>query len=48
MRIHEFNLALLEKWCWILYVEWDSLWFMVLEWRYRVDRGCIKEDWRDS
>ena len=30
MRIKEFNVALLGKWCWRLLVERDSLWFRVL------------------
>jgi len=42
-RIREFNLALLRKWCWMMHVGKDSLWFKVLAARYCLERGMMRE-----
>jgi len=40
-RMKEFNVALLEKWCWRLTKEIDRLWYSVLAARYREVGGRI-------
>jgi len=44
LRIQEFNLALLGKWCWQMRVENKSLWYRVLAARYREVGGKIAEE----
>jgi hypothetical protein len=36
-RMREFNIALLDKWCWQMVVDKGGLWFRVLVARYGVD-----------
>jgi len=47
-RLHEFNVALLWKWCWRLLVNQDGLWYRVLKARYGEEGGRLKEGGRDS
>ena len=47
-RIREFNLTLLDKWCWRLREEIRSLWIRVLAARYRKKGGCIGDGGRRS
>ncbi|GAU40919.1 hypothetical protein TSUD_297250 [Trifolium subterraneum] len=41
-QLKEFNLALLDKWCWRLLVDRDVMWFRVLAARYGVERGSLR------
>jgi len=42
-RLHEFNIALLDKWCWRCLVDIEGLWFKVLSSRYGEERGRLRE-----
>lgn len=42
-KIREFNIALLEKWCWRMYIDRESLWYRVLVARYREMGGWLNE-----
>jgi hypothetical protein len=42
LRIREFNLSLLEKWCWRLVVEQNGLWLQVLVGKYGLEDGQVK------
>jgi hypothetical protein len=44
--LREFNLALLGKWCWRMFVDRWGLWFRVLVARYGVERGGLQEGGR--
>ncbi|GAU48788.1 hypothetical protein TSUD_406310 [Trifolium subterraneum] len=37
-KVREFNLALLEKWCWRMFVDREGFWLRVLAARYGVER----------
>jgi hypothetical protein len=45
-QLREFNLALLGKWCWRMFVDRWGLWFRVLVARYGVERGGLQEGGR--
>lgn len=45
-RMRDFNLALLEKWCWRMLVDRAGLWYMVLVARYGEEDGTILEGGR--
>jgi len=45
-RIVKFNLSLLGKWCWRMFVDKDELWYRVLKARYGEERGRMKEGGR--
>jgi len=47
-RMREFNLSLLEKWCWRLLGKKEELWYRVLKARYGEVGGCIKEGGNDA
>jgi len=47
-RLKEFNVALLEKWCWRMLVDKEGLWFRVLNARYVEEGGWLKEGGKDS
>jgi len=40
-RLHEFNIALLGKWCWRMLVDKDGLWYRVLKARYGEEGGRL-------
>jgi hypothetical protein len=42
-RVREFNIALLGKWCWRMREEGAGLWKQVLEHKYGVRKGQIRE-----
>jgi len=42
MRLREFNLLLLDKWCWRMLVDKDGLWYSVLKAHYREEGGSLK------
>ena len=39
MKLSEFNLSLLGKWCWRLLVDRDGFWYRVLAARYGEEAG---------
>jgi hypothetical protein len=47
-RIREFNYTLLEKWCWRMLVDKNSLWFRVMAARYGVVGGQLVGGGRDA
>jgi len=47
-RLREFNVSLLEKWCWRMLVDKEGLWYRVLKARYGEVGGRLKEGGRDS
>ncbi|GAU26347.1 hypothetical protein TSUD_101800 [Trifolium subterraneum] len=47
-RLREFNLALLDKWCWRMLVDRGCLWFRALAAWYGVERGCVREGARNG
>jgi len=47
-RIKEFNLALIDKWCWRLLVDKGGLWFRTLAARYNVVGGQVHEGGREG
>jgi hypothetical protein len=46
--MREFNIALLDKWCWRMLVDRGSLWFTVLVAWYGVKGGRLKDGGRDG
>ncbi|MCI71223.1 receptor-like kinase, partial [Trifolium medium] len=44
--MREFNISLLGKWCWRMFVDIRGLWFRVLAARYAVEGGRLKEGGR--
>jgi hypothetical protein len=42
-QLKEFNLTLLGKWCWTMLVDRAGLWFRVLEARYEVVGGRLRD-----
>jgi len=42
-RMREFNLALLEKWCWRMLVDRNDLWYRVLVARYGEEDGVLRD-----
>ncbi|MCI30191.1 receptor-like kinase, partial [Trifolium medium] len=42
-QFREFNLALLGKWCWMMLVDREGLWFRVLAARYGVEGGRLRD-----
>jgi len=47
-RLGEFNLSLLEKWCWRLLVDKAGLWYRVLKARYGEEGGRIQGGGRNA
>ncbi|CAJ2638568.1 unnamed protein product [Trifolium pratense] len=45
-RLREFNQALLGKWCWRMLVDREGLWFRVLEARYGIEGGRLRDGGR--
>jgi hypothetical protein len=45
-QLREFNLTLLGKWCWMMLVDREGLWFRVLAARYGLERGRLREGGR--
>ncbi|KEH37467.1 hypothetical protein MTR_2g038700 [Medicago truncatula] len=47
-KLGDFNLSLLDKWCWRLLVDKNGLWYRVLKARYGEIGGMVKEGGRHS
>jgi len=47
-KMREFNLALLDKWCWRMLVEREGLWYRMLVARYGQEGGMVREGGRWS
>jgi hypothetical protein len=47
-RLGEFNLSLLDKWCWRMLVDKDGLWYRVLKAQYGEVGGRLQEGGRHS
>ncbi|GAU38822.1 hypothetical protein TSUD_356730 [Trifolium subterraneum] len=45
-QLREFNLALLDKWCWRMLVDREGLWFRVLAARYGLERSRLRDGGR--
>ncbi|GAU47626.1 hypothetical protein TSUD_281040 [Trifolium subterraneum] len=47
-QLREFNITLLGKRCWRMVVDRGGMWFRVLTARYGVERGRLREGWRNG
>lgn len=41
--MREFNISLLGKWCWMMLVDREGLWYPVLVTRYGQNGGMLRE-----